>query len=299
MTMPRQILPNKTYIISRRCTQRQFLLKPSPLLNAVFLYCLAVAAEKYQVLVHCIDVLSNHYHATITDVLGNIPEFMAYLHKLVAKCVNASLGRWENVWSVEQPSLVRLEDDQDVLRKMVYTMANPVSSFLVPYGDQWPGLRTRPADLLKGETEVPRPSVFFREEGTMPKVAKLRLTRPDVFPELSDEEFVELLEQAVEEREAEIREQARKEGKRFLGLRRLRRQRHTDTPQSREPRRKLKPRVAAVNKWRRIESLQRLKEFIVAYREAWLRWKQGFADVVFPAGTYALAKHAQVVCAPP
>jgi len=57
--------------------------------------------------------------------------------------------------------------------------------------------------------------------------------------------------------------------------------------------------VAAANKWRRIEALERLKEFQATYREAWLRWKQGFTDVVFPAGTYALARYAAVVCASP
>ncbi len=54
-----------------------------------------------------------------------------------------------------------------------------------------------------------------------------------------------------------------------------------------------------MNKWRRIEALQRLKEFIAEYREALLRWKQGFTDVTFPRGTYAMAKYANVNCAPP
>jgi putative transposase len=82
-------------------------------------------------------------------------------------------------------------------------------------------------------------------------------------------------------------------------LKRFKRQRHTDTPTSREPRRNLKPRVAAKSKWRRIEALQRLKEFVADYRAAWLEWKQGFRDVVFPAGTYAMVRNANVACAPP
>jgi len=57
--------------------------------------------------------------------------------------------------------------------------------------------------------------------------------------------------------------------------------------------------VAAKNKWRRIEALQRLGEFIVAYREARLLWKQGVRDVIFPAGTYAMMRHAGVPCASP
>jgi len=113
--------------------------------------------------------------------VGNIPEFMAHLNKLVSKCVNVSVGRWENVFSVEQPSLVKCEQDQDVFDKIVYTMANQVSSIMVSHGHQWPGVRTNPTDLLAGEIEVPRPAVFFRSNGPMPKVAKLKLTRPDIF----------------------------------------------------------------------------------------------------------------------
>ena len=71
----------------------------------------------------------------------------------------------------------------------------------------------------------------------MPAVAKLKLTRPDIVPELSDAEFVELLQRKVDEREAEIRLHTKENRIRFLGLRRIRRQRHTDTPTSREPRR--------------------------------------------------------------
>jgi putative transposase len=198
MSLPRQIFPNTTYLISRRCTQRQFLLKPSPLMNTIFLYCCAVAAEKTGVLLHGISVLSNHYHAVVTDVMGNVPDFMAHLNKLVSKCVNASVGRWENVFSIEQPSLVKCEQDQDVFDKMVYTLANPVSSFLVSQGHKWPGVRTNTTDLLAGEIEVPRPAVFFRDNGPMPAVAKLKMTRPDIFAELSDEEFVSLLQRKVD-----------------------------------------------------------------------------------------------------
>ena len=299
MTLPRQILPGSTYIIQRRCTQRQFLLKPSKDTNNVVAYCLAVAAEKYSTALHCVTALSNHHHTTLTDVLGNIPDFMAYFHKLVAKCLNVSLGRWENFWSVEQPSLVRLTDDEDVLRKMVYNMANAVSSHLVPRSEMWPGLCTRPKDLLRPAIEVPRPKTFFRENGKMPAVAKLKLVRPPAFEDLSDEEFVELLQDTLDKREAEIRAEAQAKGIRFLGLRRLRRQRHTDSPSSCAPRRKLRPRVAAINKWRRVEALQRLKQFIQDYREAWLLWRQGLPSVIFPPGTFALAGHAGVVCASP
>ena len=58
------------------------------------------------------------------------------MHKLVTKCMNVSLGRWESFWGVEHPSLVRLEDDEDMPEKMVFTMANAVSACLVSHCDR-------------------------------------------------------------------------------------------------------------------------------------------------------------------
>jgi len=243
-------------------------------------------------------VLSNHYHAVITDVHGNLPEFTAHLNKYVAKCVNASLGRWENLWATEQPSQVALIEDADALKRLVYTLSNPTESYLVDRSERWPGVRTTPQDMLRGPIEIPRPGVFFRQDGLTPEVATLEITRPAIYQDLDDQAFVAKLEQAIEDREQKIRGRAKEEGIPFLGLRKLGAQKTTDTPRSIEPRRNLKPRVAAANKWSRIEALQRLKSFIREYREAWTRWKAGLRDTLFPPGTYALVRHAGVGVAP-
>jgi putative transposase len=42
--IPRQVLPRQFHRITRRCTQRQFLLRSDPATNNVFLYCLIHAA---------------------------------------------------------------------------------------------------------------------------------------------------------------------------------------------------------------------------------------------------------------
>ena len=60
------------------------------------------------------------------------------------------------------------------------------------------------------------------------------------------------------------------------------------SPKTPAPRRKMSPRVATKDKWWRIEVLQRLKEFIDAYREALEKWRGGDRTVVFPAGSYAM-----------
>jgi REP element-mobilizing transposase RayT len=295
MSLPRQILPGSTYLVTRRCTQRQFLLKPTPLTNMIFAFCLAMAAIRTGVLLHAFCVLSNHWHGVVTDPQGRLPEFLAYLHKYVSKCINASLGRWENLWSSEPPSIVRLESDEDVLDKIAYVMTNPLAAGLVKRSSKWPGLR----EYQPGTHIVRRPRVFFRSNGPMPEVASLTLVPPPLKGSTSTSETIRRVKQAVADREAELRKQLAIEGKKPLGLKAIRAQKVTDTPWTKEPRRRLSPRVAAKDKWRRVEALRRVKAFVDAYREAYERWKAGILEVVFPPGTYALRIHAGVRCACP
>src|SRR5215212_10204097 len=46
MSLPRQVLPGQFYLITRRCTQRQFLLRPDRDTNNAFTYCLIEAAQR-------------------------------------------------------------------------------------------------------------------------------------------------------------------------------------------------------------------------------------------------------------
>jgi hypothetical protein len=59
----------------------------------------------------------------------------------------------------------------------------------------------------------------------------------------------------------------------------------------------LSPRVAALDKWKRIEALSRFAWFQRAYREAWNALRAGVRDVVFPAGTYLVRIELGVPCA--
>ncbi len=75
-------------------------------------------------------------------------------------------------------------------------------------------------------------------------------------------------------------------------------QRHRSSPVSREKRFGINPKIAAKNKWLRIEAIQRRKEFLSAYHKAYKRWRDGEREVLFPVGTYTLRILAGVRCAP-
>jgi REP-associated tyrosine transposase len=294
MTLPRQVLEGSTYLVTRRCSERRFFLRPSKATDAIFRYVLAVAANRYGIQVHAYCVLSNHFHLVVTDPRARLPEFHRYLDGLVARAMNCSLGRWDGFWERDSYSAVKLETDDAVIEKMVYVLANPVAAGLVRRGREWPGVWSDPS-LIGGEAiPAERPTVFFRKLGRMPATASLRLCSPPGFD--SDAAFAERLGKALRDAEDRAAAELEKEGRSFLGVARVLAQKPRAHPAPTEPRRGLNPRVACRNRWKRIEALQRLKDFGMAYREALDKWRAGVRNVLFPRGSWLMRVQHAALC---
>jgi REP element-mobilizing transposase RayT len=291
MSAPRQVLPGVTYLVSRRCTQRQFLLRPGSRLNQLFLYLLAVAARRHGIRLHAFCVLSNHYHLVLTDPRAELPAFLQYLDGLAARSINFLRRRWESFWAPDTYSAVTLVSPADIVAKTAYTLLNPVAAGLVRSGKLWPGLWSAPESIGGKAITVRRPEGFFGKNSTLPEEATLRLSVPPGFS--SAEEFRGLLCAELERGEAEAARKVRG----FLGAVRVLSQRVTDRPTSEEPRRGLKPRIAAGDKWKRIEALGRLVVFLRSYAAALADRREGRRGVIFPAGTYLLRVQHGVACA--
>ncbi len=295
MTAPRQVLPGTTYLVTRRCAQRKFLLRPSAETNRIFLYVLAVAARRFAVQVHAFCVLSNHFHLVATDPHARLPAFEQYLDSLVARAVNASLGRWESFWAPSSYSAVTLVSPDDTVAKIAYVLANPVAAALVQRGRDWPGLWTAPEEIGAVTLTARRPTTFFRTTGHLPDVADLPLVAPPGFE--SPEDFRARLGATLASLEEVARRELASGGRGFHGAAKILAQKPWGRPASGEPRRALNPRVAARDKWKRIEALSRLREFLAAYRDAWKALRAGVRDALFPAGTYLLRVAHGVRCA--
>lgn len=298
MTLPRPIIPGVTYLVTRRCAQREFLLRPSPEVNGLFLYLIAEGASRFGILVHAFCVLSNHFHLVATDPHATLPKFMQHVDSLVARALNPILGRSEGFWASNPSySAVTLTSPPDVLEKAVYTLANPVAAGLVPSGREWPGLWSDPEKLGNGPITVPRPGFFFREKGPMPKTVELELAVPPGFESIAA--FRKALIDQLATHEQSIAATMKAEGRPFAGARRVLAQKPTDRPTSKKAAGGLHPMVAGRDKWKRIEALRRLTEFRDAYRAAWAEFRKGVRDVVFPYGTYWLRVTQGVRCAAP
>lgn len=296
MTAPRPVFPGQFLIIQRRCTQRQLLLRPDEATNNAFTYLLAEASQRFGIDIILPQMMSNHHHLIAYDRHGNHVEFRERFHKLMAKSQNALRGRWENMWSTEEPCIVEPISADDLLNQLVYVATNPVNDDLVDKVHHWPGPNFVRALLSGRAIKATRPHHFFRADGPMPEELELKLGLPDEFPE--KEAFLAELERRIAAVEEQHAGERMRSGRRVLGRRAILRQSWRDSPNTREPRRNMRPRVAARDKDDRIAALRRNKEWQAEYRSARLRWLAGF-DVEFPFGTYWLRRFAKVAVKPP
>ncbi len=273
-------------MITRRCSQRQCLLKPDDEVNNAIAYCLPDASRRFKIEVLVTTVESNHHHTMIFDRYGRFPGFIEHFHKLVAKCINKVRGRRENLWASGETCVTRLLDYETILAKLAYSAANPVKDLLVERATQWPGLNGY-RYLVHGKTlRARRPRFFFRADRAWPEELVLTFTIP---PELGDaEKVIAELKERVEQIEADTARDRRHSGKQILGRKTVLEQKWSQSPDRVEAQRTLRPRFAG-RRETRIEALINYKQFLAAYRDAreqWLRHGSG----VFPAGTYWLAR---------
>ena len=89
-----------------------------------------------------------------------------------------------------------------------------------------------------------------------------------------------------------------RQGRKFLGAKAIHQQPFDAVPKTTEPRRNPNPRIAAAHPAERVQAIRNLLAFLRDYRTAWLAWRHGKRDQVFPPGTYALRIYARVACAP-
>jgi putative transposase len=294
MTKPRRVLPGICYLITRRCSERRFFLRPDSHVTHIFEYLLAALSERYSIKIHAYVVMSNHYHLVVTDTKGRMPDFQRDLNSLLARAVNAFRGRWESFWDRDSYSAVELIEDGDCLAEMAYTLANPVEAGLVKRVKQWDGATSagkaydRPRRIERPR-RVDQPGDFFREN--LPKFAKLVLTRPEC-PTIDDESFDERLRQKVRR----VEDEAAASGP-AMGMKKVLSQDWNHHPKSNEPRCELSPRVACLNKWARIAALQRSRDWLEAYAVARAAFVSGERDVEFPVGTWWMCVRLGCPCA--
>jgi len=295
MSLPRHFVKGATYLITRRSTQRQFLLRPSRRVNEILSFCLAAAAERYAVRVHAFVFMSDHYHLVATDRGGRLLDFVHWLNTHISKCLNSHHRRSENLFDNRQAHVIPIATAGDVLEKIVYVLANPVAAALVPRGDRWPGVRSA-ADDFGRTIRAHKPQTFFRAEGAVEDTARFELEVPPGFEDLTPRRFRRRVAEALARREAELRAQVRQAGRRFLGAKGVRATSPFDSPRTPAETGGRVPKLVCKDPELRETLLERLEAFVLGYREALEEYCRGRRRVTFPAGTYWMRVHFGVSC---
>lgn len=291
MSQPRPVFANTTYLVTRRCLGRRFLLRPDAALNQLFLYCLALGAKKHDVEIHAVSVMSNHYHVVLTDRHAVLPLFVGWLNSQLAKGIKRLRGWDEVVWEPNVPfSAIELQGQAEVLDKVAYTLLNPVSAWLVHNPEEWPGVLSTLQNLRRGSLRVRRPRVWFRDE--LPESLELSLTSPALFKH--KEGYFEALQELLGSRLKALEDEREREGRTVLGCDVVCATPVTARPRTPKQRFGRRPTFSALTRaaWKKV--VERLRGFRSAYRSAYEKWSSGERDVEFPFGTWWLARHAAV-----
>lgn len=288
-----------------------FLFLPERDVVRVFEYLLAVAANMFGMRVHEVLCMSNHFHILLTDEHGRLPEFMNFFDSLLARSVNALRRTSGSVFEAEY-GLVAEPDEDKIVAHAVYTLANPCTDHLVKRSRQWPGFSTLQMEYGQ-RVRIERPKVgLWKEEpehrgaagrgkpsrgkpSRLPEVVEFTLERPPVWMELSDAELRTEIRRRLDEREIELIEQRRRDGRDVLGRKGVLAQRWDGFPRTPEELFVTKPRVAG-RLWLRIAALQQLRSFEEAYRRVRARFLEGERDVIWPVGTWLMRVRFGLPC---
>lgn len=296
MTLPRPILEGCTYMITRRCAQRVFLLRADDEVNAMLAYVLLWGAEKYGIRIIAGLAMSNHWHVVVCDPHGVLPAFLRDVHSLLARALNCKLGRMENFWDVEQVNINHLVETHDVVRKATYVLTNPVTAHLVETSREWPGFNTY--DWLDGRTvTVKRPTWFFGKRSKLPLTVSAKLVAPPAFKGSFDA-WATVVRAAVEEKEWAAAAERAAEGINVVGATKVRWSSRDERSRKWRVRKKVRPFVAAKNPTARAAKLRALEAFRRWHAFARAMFVFGWREVPFPPGTWAMVHIAGVSVAP-
>ncbi len=294
----RRQAPGQYYLITTRCHQARFFLRPDTHLNLAVLEWLARAQLQFPELrILAVCVMSNHIHLVVHDQAGQLAAWASYFLGNLARAVNRLRER-NGVCFERRYSAEPILDDEALVDRLVYTVTNPVTAGLCSRTDQWPGVVLFARGSRREEIPVSwtdrdqerRERARARRRGeALPGSETFRvessLAIEPLLIEMGGSGAARLIV-AIEDREAELAAERRKAGIRTLGSARALAQSWRAAP--RHPKHGPRPLCHAANPALRAAFREAFRAFVDLFREASERLREGvsiaFPDWSFPPG---------------
>lgn len=277
MARGRMHIPGEFHMLTNRCEEGRFFLKPTKKVVQIIAYWFARSVELYgknlEIYAYCF--LCNHFHLLCKDNGGSLAEFMGYFQGNVARELNEHLGRKSaHFWQGHYHDEI-VEGYRSFWTQYLYVTANAVKSGLVDRVSEWQGLcslenaksgepvvavglnRTRYHNANRGKKKRSKKEFEERYE--------FRIATPPELRRMTDKERAGELGKMVHT--AEIRYASRRDRRPTLGMSRV--MKISSLYKPKEPASPVPRRFACDTKEREKERVEQYRGFIAAYKETY------------------------------
>lgn len=302
MSKGRMHIEGTFHLITNRCFQGRFFLRPSEEINSQLALILARSMQKFGdgIEILAFIFLSNHFHILLRNNGGNIAKLIGCFESSVARNINALTG-WKGKFWGDRYDDVIIEGDEALQKKFTYVLSNAVRAGLVDEAHMWPGFsslshnlsgepysytvfnRARYNQASRGRKNKPPKQNFVETYrwslATLPTMAQCRFS-----------ERAEHIRKAVEQADAFHR--GMREDKPSLGIKMIMSQNPLDRPAASDPKiQRKRKRFDCADPVRLEELEENYRLFIARYKEVYEQyWKTTPANRSFhndwPLGSY-------------
>jgi REP element-mobilizing transposase RayT len=284
--------PGRPYFITNRTLQGRPFLTPSPLVNNLIGGVLARALKLYNVALYAFHFASNHFHLMASVEHGAVlSDFIGYLESNIARIVGPHLD-WRGPFWERRFSAEPILDDDALIGRLSYTIAQGAKDDLVSVAELWPGLTCIP-ELIHGHKRCfpwydrsARCEARRRgepvDDQTFASFETIVLAPLPCWADKSDEERAALAARVLKEAN-EAASEARGP-KPVLGVKAILAQDPLSVP--RHVKRSPRPLCHSSTVEGFVAFKRLYRDFVAAFREASAAFRAGMLDVEFPEGSF-------------
>lgn len=286
----RRHAPGQCYLVTTRCHQARFFLRPDPELNAAVLEWLARAQEFFpDVHLHAVCVMSNHIHLIVRDRRGELASWASFFLGNLARAVNR-IRRRSGTFFERRYSAEPILDDDAMIDRIVYVVTNPVKAGLCRRVRQWPGVV-----LWAEEGQVFEKRVSWIDRNSRRRANDAVQSGPQgesitshgwlrIDPLIADGELSVNIAEVISIREQELADARRAEHRNTMTTTKILAQRWDAAP--RRPKRSVRPLCHASEPALRRAFIEGFREFTALFRDASERLRSGARSALFPEWSY-------------
>ncbi len=298
MTRPRRHIDGQIVMMTRRCFQRRFLLRPDDWINSVIAFEIGRYAPRHNLSIHGVMAMSNHIHKIASDHEANRSDYMQNTMREISKARNRHLNRTGSLWDGRPYGDTYILQQESIEEKLLYIWLNPVKAGLVQRAEDWPGFKILPRHWGKTLTiPVPEQADYYGRYS--PEVVEFTPQPPPGYRDMPIEEAREYFEELLRDAEDEFLKQYSAQA--FAGPKKVRSVDPTSRPSNDDiyAHNHNGPRFAAKDAELIERAKARYEQFLRDYEKRRQRWVKGQTNICFPAGTVWFRKCTPCQCSDP